>query len=33
MLVADLDVRVLHATGTVLRHVTLDPAKDYQPIG
>ena len=32
MLVADLDVRILDTEGTVLRHLTLDPAKDYQPI-
>jgi len=32
MLVADLDVRVLDTEGTVLRHLTLDPARDYQPI-
>jgi transposase InsO family protein len=32
MLVADLDVRVLDAEGTVLRHLTLDPTRDYQPI-
>jgi len=33
MLVADLDIRILDAEGAVLRHLTLDPAKDYQPIG
>ncbi len=32
MLVADLDVRILDTEGTVLRHLTLDPAKDNQPI-
>ena len=32
MLVADLDVRILDTEGTVLRHLTLDPARDYQPI-
>ena len=32
MLVADLDVRILDTEGTVLRHLTLDPSKDYQPI-
>ena len=32
MLVADLDVRILATDGTVLRHLTLDPSKDYQPI-
>ena len=30
MLVADLDVRILDTEGTVLRHLTLDPARDYQ---
>ncbi len=29
MLVADLDVRILDTEGTVLRHLTLDPARDY----
>jgi len=33
VLVADLDVRVLTLDGEVLRHLTLDPTKDYQPIG
>jgi transposase InsO family protein len=33
MLVADLDIRIIDAEGTVLRHLTLDPSKDYQPIG
>jgi len=33
MLVADLDVRILDTQGRVLRHLTLDPSKDYQPIG
>ena len=32
MLVADLDIRILDAEGSVLRHLTLDPSKDYQPI-
>jgi transposase InsO family protein len=32
MLVADLDVRILDAKGALLRHLTLDPSKDYQPI-
>jgi hypothetical protein len=32
MLVADLDIRILDVAGTVLRHLTLDPSKDYQPI-
>jgi transposase InsO family protein len=34
MLVADLDIRVIHATtGEILRHLTLDPTRDYQPTG
>ena len=34
ILVADLDVRVIHAaTGEILRHLTLDPTKNYQPLG
>jgi len=34
LLVADLDVRVIHAaTGELLRHLTLDPTRDYQPLG
>jgi len=32
-LVADLDVRVLSKEGELLRHLTLDPSRDYQPIG
>jgi len=31
-LVCDLDVRVLSEEGELLRHLTLDPSKDYQPI-
>ena len=34
LLVCDLDVRVLdQADGRMLRHLVLDPTKDYQPIG
>jgi transposase InsO family protein len=33
MLVADLDIRVLTEEGEVLRHLTLDPTKNYQAIG
>jgi transposase InsO family protein len=34
LLVADLDIRVIHATtGELLRHLTLDPTRDYQPTG
>jgi hypothetical protein len=34
MLVADLDVRVIDAeTGELLRELTLDPSRDYQPLG
>jgi transposase InsO family protein len=32
VLVADLDIRVLDEHGEMLRHLTLDPTKDYQPI-
>jgi hypothetical protein len=32
LLAADLDVRVIHAaTGELLRHLTLDPTRNYQP--
>jgi transposase InsO family protein len=33
MLVADLDVRVITEEGEVLRHLTLDPTRNYQSIG
>lgn len=34
MLIADLDIRVIHATtGEILRALTLDPTRDYQPTG
>lgn len=33
MLVADLDIRIIDEQGTLLRHLTLDPLVDYQPIG
>ena len=34
LLVADLDIRIIHATtGELLRHLTLDPTRDYQPLG
>jgi transposase InsO family protein len=33
ILMADLDVRVLDETGTVIRHLTLDPSRDYQSRG
>ena len=32
VLVADLDIRVLSEEGELLRHLTLDPEKDYQPL-
>ena len=32
VLVCDLDIRVLSEDGELLRHLTLDPSKDYQPI-
>lgn len=31
MLVADRDVRVIDEDGELLRHLTLDPTRDYQP--
>jgi hypothetical protein len=32
LLIADLDIRVVHQdTGEVLRHLTLDPTRNYQP--
>jgi hypothetical protein len=34
LLVQDLDIRVLNAaTGELLRELTLDPTRDYQPTG
>ena len=33
LLVDDLDVRVVTEEGELLRHLTLDPTKDYQPRG
>lgn len=33
MLVAGLDIRVIALDGSPLRHLTLDPTKDYQPMG
>ena len=33
MLVAGLDITILSLEGAQLRHLTLDPTKDYQPIG
>jgi hypothetical protein len=33
MLVADLDVRILDDDGTMLRHLTVDPTRNYQPMG
>jgi hypothetical protein len=32
VLVCDLDVRVLSEEGELLRHLTLDPGRDYQPL-
>ncbi len=32
MLIADHDVRIVHAiTGELLRELTIDPTRDYQP--
>ena len=33
VLVDDLDVRVITEDGELLRHLTIDPTKDYQPVG
>jgi hypothetical protein len=33
VLVANLDVRVIGTDGSPLRHLTLDPKRDYQPLG
>jgi hypothetical protein len=33
VLVADRDVRVLTVAGEILRHLQLDPSRDYQPLG
>jgi hypothetical protein len=32
ILIADLDIRVLSEEGELLRHLTLDPERDYQPL-
>jgi len=31
LLVHELDVRVVAEDGVLLRHLTLDPSRDYQP--
>ena len=34
MLIQDLGIRIIHAaTGQLIRQLTLDPTKDYQPRG
>jgi hypothetical protein len=33
ILVADLEVRVITEDGELLRSLTLDPTRDYQPLG
>jgi hypothetical protein len=33
LLVAGTEIRILSTDGTQLRHITLDPTNDYQPIG
>ncbi len=33
ILIADLDIRVISEEGELLRHLTLDPTRDYQPLG
>jgi hypothetical protein len=32
LLVADRDIRVLTVEGELLRQLTLDPSRDYQPL-
>ena len=32
VLIANLDIRVLDVEGKLLRHLTLDTSKDYQPL-
>ncbi len=32
VLIADLDIRVLSQEGELVRHLTLDPGKNYEPI-
>ena len=31
MLIADRDIRIVSPDGELLRHLTLDPTRDYQP--
>ncbi len=31
LLIADRDVRIVTPDGELLRHLTLDPTRDYQP--
>jgi hypothetical protein len=31
MLIDGLDVRILSEEGELIRHLTLDPSRDYQP--
>jgi transposase InsO family protein len=33
LLVADLDVRIVNEDGELLRQLTIDPSRDYQPLG
>jgi hypothetical protein len=34
LIVHGLDIRIVHAnTGELIRHLTLDPTRDYQPTG
>jgi len=33
LLVADTDVRVVTEDGELIRHLTIDPTRDYQPRG
>jgi hypothetical protein len=33
LLVADENIRVIDANGELIRELTLDPSRDYQPLG
>jgi hypothetical protein len=33
ILVADLDIRVVDEHGELIRQLTLDPSRNYQPLG
>ena len=33
LLIADLEIRVIDSHGELIRELTLDPSRDYQPLG